>query len=297
MSKIEKALARAREGRGNLKVVPALAAGQKATPGTALVPDRAGHPETIARMASGESRLLSPHELAKLRIIDINNSSSPVVQVFRGLRTRIVQASKGANAVVLVTGTGTDSGSSFIAQNLAAAFAFDVAKTALVIDCNFKSPSAHRLISKTSAAGLTEYLQNPSLDIDKIIHPVGIPRLRAIPAGQGPTRQAEFFTSAKMLRLMESVRSRYPERFVILDGPSMADTADVQILSEFADFVLLVARYGRATHGQIERCLSAIGDKKLTGVVFNDEPSFPRTFPNGTARRSDREGESRRSGG
>ena len=297
MSKIEKALGRAREGRGNLRPVPAPASIQKQADGTSLVPNRAAHLDTIGRMASREPRLLGPEDLARLKVIDINHTASPVVQAFRGLRTRIIQASKGANAVVLVAGLRQDSGSSFITQNLAAAFAFDVAKTALIIDCNFRRPTAHRLLPDMSAAGLTDYLQNPSLDIDKIIHPVGIPRLRVIPAGSGPTKQAEFFTSAKMTQLMDSVRRRYAERFVILDGPPMTDTADVQILSEFADFVLVVARYGCATHGQIERSLGVIGDKKLTGIVFNDEPDFSWASGTGSSPRSGAEGGARRPGG
>jgi len=40
--------------------------------------------------------------------------------------------------------------------------------------------------------------------------------------------------------------------------------------------VLIVARYGRATNTQIENCINAISDKKLLGIVFNDEPRIPR---------------------
>lgn len=297
MSKIEKALNRARGVLGGLYPVPLRGALPEAATGTALVPDRAGHLETIARMASGESRLLSPNELAERGTIDISHPRNPVVQVFRGLRTSIIQQSAGGNAVVLVTGVSSNSGTSFVARNLGAAFAFEQTRTALVIDCNFRNPSVQRMVANASAPGLTDYLQDPSIDVDKIIHPVGIARLRVIPAGKGPTRQEEFFTSAKMLRLMDSVRRRYMERFVILDGPPVTESADVQILSQFADFVLVVARYGRATRAQIDRCLSAIGDKKLVGIVFNDEPSLPWVARDRNSPRSDGNGQSRRLNG
>jgi len=284
MSKIEKALHRAREVRAGLRAVSPLAVIQSPSAGASLVPEPARHPETIARMAMVERRLRPSQELAELRIIDINQAENPVVQVFRELRTRIIRASKGANAVVLVAGVGPESGSSFIAQNLGAAFAFDVAKTALVIECNFKNPSAYRFVPKASPLGLSDYLLTPDLDIDKVIYPVGVPRLRVIPAGRSPTKQTEFFTSEKMLRLMDSVRSRYADRFVIVDGPPATDTADVQILSEFADFVLIVARHGRVTHAQLDRSLGAIGEKKLVGIVFNDEPGVPWASRDGRAR-------------
>ena len=275
MSKIEKALSKAREERGNLQLVAVPGTAHQSAVGTALVAERAGNPETIARMALKETRLLGPDDLSERGIIHKSNIDDPAVQVFRELRTKIIQQSKGKNSIVLVTALSKGSGGSFVAQNLGAAFAFDAGKSALVIDCNLKSPNVHRLISQPSAPGLTDYLDDPDIDIDRIIHPVGIPRLRVIPAGTHPPRETENFTSAKMVRLIDSVRRRYLERFIVLDGPSMSDLSDIRILSEFADYVLIVARYGRATNTQIDSCVGAFDDKKLLGVVFNDEPRIP----------------------
>jgi len=50
----------------------------------------------------------------------------------------------------------------------------------------------------------------------------------------------------------------------------------IRILADLADYVLVVARYGQSTNTQIENCLSAISDRKLLGVVFNDEPRNSR---------------------
>lgn len=275
MSKIEKALSKAREERGNLQLVPVPRATQRTGGGTALVAERVAHPETIARMAAGESRLLTPDELAKHGIIHKKYLGDSAVQVFRELRTKIVQHSRGQNRVILVIGTRKGNGCSFVARNLAAAFAFDDVRTALVVDCNFKSPSVHRLIANPSSKGLVDYLEDPTMDVREIIHPVGIARFRVIPAGRRPDSQVEHFGSVKMRRLMDSVRQRYAERYVILDGPPMSESADIRILSEFADYVLVVARYGRVTNAQIERCLSEVGKEKLLGIVFNDEPRIP----------------------
>jgi capsular exopolysaccharide synthesis family protein len=196
--------------------------------------------------------------------------------VFRELRTKIVQQSQGQNAVILVTSVSKGSGGSFIAQNLGAAFAFDMGKTALLIDCNLKNPSVHKLLANASAPGLTDYFENPDLDIKQIIHPVGIARYRVITAGKRREILEEHFTSVKMKHLMDTVRRRYRERFVILDGPPMSHIADIRILSELADYVLVVARYARCTNTQIAKCLDAVGERKLLGIVFNDEPRIPR---------------------
>jgi Mrp family chromosome partitioning ATPase len=274
MSKIEKALSRAREGGSNLQVVPA--AGAVPPPGTAVVANSAAHPETIPRMAKNEVRLLGAGDLALRGIIQPQHSEDSAVQVFRELRTRIVQQSRGQNAVILVTSVSQGCGSSFVAQNLGAAFAFDMAKTALLIDCNLKSPSVHRLLVNASVPGLADYFENPDLDVNKIIQPVGIARYRVITAGKQREILDEHFTSEKMRHLMDTLRRRYHERFIIMDGPPMSKIADIRILSDLADYVLVVARYGRSTNTQIANCLNAISAKKLLGIVFNEEPRIPR---------------------
>src|SRR5258708_40210502 len=149
-------------------------------------------------MAKSEVRLLGAGELAQRGIIQPQHSEDPAVQVFRELRTRIVQKSQGQNAVILVAPVSKGCGGSFIAQNLGAAFAFDMGKTALLIDCNLKSPSVHNLLANASAPGLTEYFENSDLDVKEIIHPVGIARFRVITAGNRREILEEHFTSGKM---------------------------------------------------------------------------------------------------
>ena len=278
MSKIEKALNKARGEHRSLPVtMPGNGASEIRVPGTAVVADQVGHAVSvgsISRMDASESRLLSADDLSERGIIHSERIEDPVVQAFRELRTRIVQQTQGQNSVILVCGAKEGSGSSFVAQNLAAAFAFDAGKTALMIDCNLKNPSVHRLIDGASQ-GLTDYLENPDIELAEIIRPVGIARYRVIAAGGQRELPAEHFTSQKMRRLIDSVRLRYGERFIILDGPPMSDIADIRTLSELCDYVILVARYGSTTNAQIESCMSAIDDKKLLGIVFNDEPRIP----------------------
>lgn len=279
MSKIEKALNRARDASGNVLWLPAKVGdpAPAAAAGTALVPDRQAHPETISRMAASETRLRTPDELQRLGLICRERVHDPVVRVFRELRTKIVQQSQGRGCTVLVTGVSEDGGTSFVAQNLGAAFAFDAGKTALLVDCNLKDPSVHRLvIDWAGGLGLMDFLDDPKLDLTDIIYPVGIARYRAIPAGLPRDMPAEYFTSLRMRNLLDSVSNRYMERFVVIDGPQMDDLADVRILSELCDYVVIVARYGCVTGSQIESCVRAVSERKLLGVVFNDEPNIPK---------------------
>lgn len=288
MSKIEKALSRA----GRHVVTPLRLAGPSSeraaapAPGSSQMVSRSadtGSPAdiegranaslTIARMR--ETNLRSADDLEGIRIIHPEMSDSPVVQAFRQIRTKIIQHTRGKNCIIMVTSAVGNGGGTFVSLNLASAFAFDAGKTALVIDCNFQHPSLQNFLADNKAPGLVDYLENPDLDLATIIHSAGIERLRVIPSGARRELAAEYFTSLKMKRFLDSVYQRYHERYIFLDAPPMTESADTQILADLCDFVLVVVPYGRVTTAQMEVCTKAFAPGKLLGVIFNGEPRIP----------------------
>ncbi|MHB1142298.1 MAG: CpsD/CapB family tyrosine-protein kinase [Sulfuricaulis sp.] len=282
MSKIEKALNKART-TGSLRVVSPqpVSSGRThveasaASSVTALIEQRASSSEAIARMQ--EKTPLSKQALSHHRVIYPELGESGTVRAFREIRTKIVQKSQGRNCVIMVTSVTGGGGSSFVSLNLGVAFAFDAGKTALLLDCNLKNPSLHRFFGTGTFHGLTDYMENPEMDVAEVIHPVGIERLRVVPAGGKREIPAEYFTSLKMKHLIENIKQRYRERYVLIDAPPMTESADTQILADLCDYVVLVVPYGRVTDTEIDTCIKAIGEKKLIGVVFNDEPAPPES--------------------
>lgn len=277
MSKIEKALNRAAVERKNAIARPSPASSSDrqlpAFPATAETPMASVGASTIARMAEPAPRNMT--ELQHLGMVTPAMGENPVVKSFRETRTKILQKTGGRNSVVMVAAVTSGNGASFVALNLSAAFAFDVGKTALLIDCNLKHPSLQRLFAKAPTKGLVDFLDGDNIDVSEIIHSVGVDRLRVIPAGNRNDKHGEYFTSAKMKSLIGALRARYPERFIILDAPSVLESADTQILGELCDYVVLVVPYGTVTSLDIERAVKAIDRNKLIGFIFNNEPNLP----------------------
>ena len=282
MSKIEKALNKARAG--GLQVVPSQSprvARENPNEGlpaavntTALTEARRNATAAIARMK--EKSLLDKQALARNQIIYPEMEESGTVRAFRELRTKIIQKTQGRNCVIMVTSVVGGGGSSFVATNLGAAFSFDAGKTALLMDCNLRNPSLHRLFGEGSFPGLTDYMDNSGMDVAEIIHPVGIERLRVIPAGGQREIATEYFSSFKLKQMLVSIKERYHERYIIIDAPPMTESADSQILAELCDYVLLVVPYGRVTDSQVNVCAKSFSDKQLLGIVFNNETVPPR---------------------
>ena len=81
------------------------------------------------------------------------------------------------------------------------------------------------------------------------------------------------FTPIVILRaVLDSLRCRYPDRYLFLDGPAIKGSPDARILSELADFVVLVAGYGRDTPAAIAQAAAAFDPNRFAGVVFNQLP-------------------------
>ena len=218
-----------------------------------------------------EPPLLSPRALEDRRLIHRNDSTRLQADAFRDLRTRLLALGGDRNFVTLVAPVVPGCGASFVARNLATAFAFDDAKSALLIDCDALHPSQHTALGvDASHGGLMDYLGDSDADLGRIIYRTGVPRLRLIPSGRQRETTGEAFSAFRMRAMVDSLRSRYPDRYLILDSPSVLGSPDARILSELADIVVLVAGYDRNTPADIALAASNFDPAKFAGVVFNE---------------------------
>lgn len=232
---------------------------------------RASAARSIARII--EPHALTTRTLQDRRIIHRDESSRPHADAFREIRTRLLALGGANNFVTLVAPTSHGCGGSFVARNLATAFAFDEAKTALLIDCDARNPSQHGALGvNPSEGGLIDYLEHPALGIEKILYHTGIPRLRLIPTGKQREIGAEYFSAFRMRAVLDSLRSRYSDRYLFLDSPAVKGSPDARILADLADFVVLVVGYGRDTPNAISKALDNFDPAKVAGVVLNHVP-------------------------
>jgi protein-tyrosine kinase len=235
------------------------------------VPQRASQGHTIALMS--EDQALAPQQLEQRKLIHREESARQQSDAFREIRTRLLWLGGEHNFVTLVVPVSPRSGASFVARNLATAFAFDESKTSLLIDCNLRYPAQHKALGiEPSSGGLIDFLEHPASGIQSVLYRTGIPRLRLIPSGKARENSGEYFSSFRMRAVIDSLRCRYTDRYLFLDGPAIKGSPDARILSDLADFVVVVAGYGRDTPKAISQAAASFDSSKLAGVVFNHAP-------------------------
>ena len=221
-----------------------------------------------------EPRYRTTAELTALGVISPQMADQRLCDTFRRLRTTLFRKTGTDHPVLAVAAIVPQSGTSFIARNLATAIGFDQRRTALLIDCNLSRPRQHELILGAAdgrALGLTDYLDDDALSIDDIVYPTGIPRLRIIPAGTRPRQAREWFTVPKLQTLIRELHQRCPERCIVLDSPAM-DHPDARVLSDLYDHALLVIPYGRVTENQIADAVLALEPGQFIGTLLNTLP-------------------------
>lgn len=267
MSKIEDALRKFREEQAQ-----SLARQSGSESNAKAIPTRRGQGD-IARLEPTER--WSTEALEARRLIDFSRADRRVSNAFRQLRTALLQRTANANFILAVTGVSPKSGASFVARNLSAAFALDPTKTAVLVDCNLAASGLPPLTVDDGVPGLADFLLDEDVEVEHIIHPTGLPRLRVIPSGRNGHRADELFTTPRVETLLSQLRQRYIDRFTLLDIPPITESADAGILTQLCDYVLLVIPYGRVSGGQVSDAIDAIGEKRLIGTVFDNEPVWP----------------------
>ena len=220
------------------------------------------------------STALTRTELHERSIISPLDIGQPHADAFRDLRTRLLAAAGDAGCLtVLVAPVSRGSGASFIARNLAAAFAFDESTHAVLIDCDLLRPTQGPVLRvEADRGGLINYLEDPAVLVGDMLYDTGIPRLQLLPAGIPTADRQEYLSSFRKRLLLDVLRSRSPPRHVFLDSPPVLGAPDARQLAELADVVVLVAGYGRDSPERIARAAATFDPARFAGVVFNEGP-------------------------
>lgn len=147
--------------------------------------------------------------------------------------------------VFLVTSTTLGEGKTTVSSNLALAFS-SAGKRTVIIDADLRRPRLHRIFNSTQKPlkGLSNYLSG-GCGIDEILTRTEIKNLYFMPAGPIPPSPAELLASKKMVGTIKKLKEFFD--CVILDGPPASGFADVLVLGNMVDGVILVGALGE-TH-------------------------------------------------
>ena len=72
-----------------------------------------------------------------------------------------------------------------------------------------------------------------------------------------------------MKDLVEEIKTRYDDRFIIFDVPPVLSGADAITFSQMVDCILMVVEEGRTSIKEVKKALEMIPAEKFLGFVYN----------------------------
>ncbi|WP_305966996.1 polysaccharide biosynthesis protein [Marinobacter salsuginis] len=218
----------------------------------------------------GNPRPWSREQLRERKIIYPGMPDKAVMDAYRELRIQLKNRAGEKNFAVMFSSLGGKGNSVLTAFNLATSFAMDSHTSALLVDCDPYNQDLARLVSVEMQAGVTDYVADKSLSIKDILYPSGVSRLSVIPAGTQVFSAVELFSSVRMRELISELKSRYPDRCIVLNAPPFLETTEARILERFADQIIFGVPFGDVTAEVIAESVDALGSSKFSGVVFQE---------------------------
>ncbi len=195
---------------------------------------------------------------------------------FKMLRTKLLFPMSGAPPrTIMVTSAMPGEGKSFVASNLAVSIAQNINEHVLLMDCDLRRPSIGKTFGLGNVSGLSEYLSN-GLSMPDLLAKTMLEKLTILPAGRPPNNPSELLSSEKMFDLLDDVKQRYEDRYIIIDLPPPHLTSEAHALGRRVDGIILVVKQGNSNRKIIADLTEMLGKKKIIGVVFNgvDTHSF-----------------------
>lgn len=199
-----------------------------------------------------------------------------VDEIYRGLRTNIEFSQMDEEIqVISIASTIPSEGKSSVACNLARIMAAKY-KNVLLVDCDLRNPSVHKMMKISNRSGLTniisefqEGLSLHSYDGVQQVQYDGGQTLTVITSGHKVPNPSEVLGSKRMGLFLEQARKEFG--YIIIDSAPVMIASDVIPLCNLSDGVLYVVDAKNADKRKVK---ASINDLKrngghVIGVVLN----------------------------
>jgi exopolysaccharide/PEP-CTERM locus tyrosine autokinase len=253
MSRLEEAMNKARQLRG---------ADGRVGPSEAAEPRTPPLPKPVPRV---EIELQNP------LLVAASNDNVPVAEEYRKLKSMVVQITKkkGFCNTLMVTSAVSGEGKSITALNLAISIAQEHDHSVLLVDADLRNPSLCGYLGLEPHAGLANCLMDGT-DIGEALIRTGIGNLTLLPAGKRVVNPVELFSSQTMKDLLDQIKHRYADRYVVFDTPPLLPFAETRLLGTRMDGVVFVVKEGGPSLQSVTEALESLKDANVLGIVYNE---------------------------
>jgi protein-tyrosine kinase len=175
---------------------------------------------------------------------------------------------------VMVTSALPSEGKTLTATNLALTLSQSYQRRVLLIDADLRRPRMREMFALPATEGLTDSLMKQSSG-RLPVHQIS-PTLWVLTSGSTVPDPMSHLVSPAMKQLLDDARESFD--WVVVDTPPIGLLPDANLLSAMIDTALLVVSAKSTPYPMVQRAASAIGPKRILGVVLNraEQLTIPR---------------------
>ena len=219
----------------------------------------------------GQSALLSRRveldleALAAAGIVSPHAPRSQIADQYRVIKRPLIRNAMGKGAsliahgnLIMVTSALAGEGKTFTAINLAMSMATELDYTVMLVDADVPRPSVMKVLGLPEGPGLLDLVLGESRDMSSMLLKTNIDKLTILPIGTPHARATELLASDAMIRLLDEMANRYPDRIIIFDSPPLLLTTEARVLASHMGQVVVVVQAGRTLQSEVRQALATI---------------------------------------
>lgn len=200
----------------------------------------------------------------------VKNDRSKLAESFKMLRNQVLQRMRAdGHTLLAVTSPRRIEGKSLTAVNLALTMAADYDSAVLLVDADLSGQGLQAMFGLDGARGLSDHLTQGVPLSELLVNP-GVPRFVVLPAGQEAVlNSSELLATKAAQQLIQEMKLRYRDRYIIVDLPPLLDTADALAFLPQADTTLVVIEEHSTSMQDMESMADLMAPFNLIGSVMS----------------------------
>jgi protein-tyrosine kinase len=191
-------------------------------------------------------------------------------ETLRGVRSQLLlRWFQSARKSLAISCSRSGDGASYLAANLAVAFA-QLGQKTLLIDADMREPRQHKIFNLGNSKGLTDILAGRA-DASVISTIKTFPTLSVLPSGSPPPNPAELLARPEFSELLKGFDGSSYD-IILIDTPPSQHVSDVQAIAARTGGVLLAVRRNNsrlAELTELKEQITATGAEIVGAVVLD----------------------------
>ena len=216
-------------------------------------------------LKSGKFVHLNLDALTARHVLTPRGERSRMAEEYRSIKRPLLQYARASfkkpelkGNLIMVTSAIPGEGKTFTTVNLAMSIAKERDLNVLLIDADLSRPSLATRLGIEESLGLTDLLEDPSLDVAQVLQRTNIRNLSLITAGRPHTMGTELLASRRAETVINELARRYPDRIILFDTSPIQATNEGGALAPEVGQVILIVEAERTTEMEIKGALEML---------------------------------------